>query len=289
MCINIHIFKHSCKHNHHRYVRWKLSHLTYTLTATETHADRFIKPRVSHTDPKDQDQCALSHHQPLDVAKSNAYTKFSAYFQRACLLLMNHSDQGPSAIPHYHLCSNTTSMQMENMEGFSDVANLRRFEEITRFTLEQYKQLIRQTFRYLSFKIYWSFSQLQIQNLSTLFSKSSFSSCLLSSSQGKNPNSSHFLTWSNSAASNLCPQIWLLNPHSIAKNSLETRNRPCGLLIKAICLSHLHLSGVVYIFLVEHKSANIHWDTETQNFVHVPRWIRQEMDSSLPYVAGPVS
>lgn len=107
---------------------------------------------MSHTDPKDQDQCALSHHQPLDVAKSNAYTKFSAYFQRACLLLMNHSDQGPSAIPHYHLCSSTTSMQMENMEGFSDVANLRRFEEITRFTLEQYKQLIGQTFRYLSFK-----------------------------------------------------------------------------------------------------------------------------------------
>ena len=51
----------------------------------------------------------------MDVAKSNAYTKFSAYFQTACLLLMNHSDQGPSAIPHYHLCSNTTSMQMENI------------------------------------------------------------------------------------------------------------------------------------------------------------------------------
>ena len=28
-------------------------------------------------------------------------------------------------------------MRMENMEGFSDVANLRRFEEIKRFTLEQ--------------------------------------------------------------------------------------------------------------------------------------------------------
>ena len=159
---------------------------------------------MSHTDPKEQDQCALSHHQPSDVAKSNAYTKFSAYFQRACLLLMNHSDQGPSAIPHYHLCSNTTNMRMENMEGFSDVANLRRFEEIKRFTLEQCKQLRWQTFRYLFFKIYWSFSQLQIQNLSTLFRKSSFSSCLLSSSQGQNLNSSHFLTWSNSAASNLC-------------------------------------------------------------------------------------
>ena len=107
--------------------------------------------RVSHTDPKYQGQCALNHHPPLDDAKSNAYTKFSTYFQRAWLLLMNHSDQGPSAIPHYHLCSNTTSMQMENMEGFSDVANLRRFEEIKRFTLKQCKQLIWQTFRYLFF------------------------------------------------------------------------------------------------------------------------------------------
>ena len=178
--------------------------------------------RVSHTDPKDQGQCAPNRHPPLDDAKSNAYTKFSAYFQRAWLLLMNHSDQGPSAIPHYHLCSNTTSVQMENVEGFSDVANLRRFEEIKRFTLNRCKELIRRTFRYLSFKIYWSFSQLQIQNLSTSFSKSYFSSCLLSSSQGRNPNSSHFLTWSNSAASNLCPQIWLLSPHIIAKNSLET-------------------------------------------------------------------
>lgn len=177
---------------------------------------------MSHTDPKDQDQWALSHRPPLDVAKSNAYTKFSTHSQRACLLWMNHSDQGPSALPLYRLCSNTTSTQMGNMEGFSDVANLRRLEEIKRFALEQCKQLIRQTFRYLLFLIYRSFSQLQIQNLSTLFSKSSFSSCLLSSSQGQNPNSSHFLTWSNSAASNLCPQIWLLNPHSIAKNSLET-------------------------------------------------------------------